>query len=76
MDAARAGKYASCFTPIGRDDDEAVAREWGAAKANIAKVEEERRILANYDPSILAAAAKLIQQESQKRLLSTKAEAT
>jgi hypothetical protein len=77
MDAARAGKYANCFTPIGRDDDEAVAREWGAIKAQLAKAEEDRRILYSYDPSILAAAAKLIQEQSQKRLLSsTKVEIT
>jgi hypothetical protein len=76
MDAARAGKYANCFTPIGRDDDEAVAKEWGAIKAQIAKAEEDRHILSQYDPSILAAAVKLIQQESQKRLLaSSKGEA-
>ncbi len=68
MEAERAGKYHESFTGVGKDDDEIIAREWGARKAIEAKREESYRVLNNYDPSILAAAAKLIQNEAGKRL--------
>ncbi len=68
MEAERAGKYHECFTPIGLEDEKTVEREWGARKALEARKEVERRVLSTYDPSILAAAAKLIQTEAGKRL--------
>jgi hypothetical protein len=68
VDPERAGKYASYFKPASPEDAERINVAWAARCAEETRLRELRASLTDFDPSLLAAAARLIQAETAKRL--------